>query len=72
MADRGATVMAIDIDTRFIEPFASDAIEVRRIDVRTDELRSLVRPAHDWCSSISTIVGRFSNAWPPRCVPAAG
>ena len=38
MADRGATVMAIDIDTRFIEPFASDAIEVRRIDVRTDEL----------------------------------
>lgn len=38
MAQRGATVVAIDIDTRFIEPFASDAIEVRRVDVRTDEL----------------------------------
>jgi SAM-dependent methyltransferase len=38
MAGRGARVTAIDIDTRFIEPFASDAIEVRRMDLRTDEL----------------------------------
>ena len=38
MTSRGATVMAIDIDTRFIESLASDAVEVRRIDVRTDEL----------------------------------
>lgn len=35
---RGATVMAIDIDTRFIEPLASDVVEVRRVDLRTDEL----------------------------------
>jgi SAM-dependent methyltransferase len=38
MAGRGASVVAIDIDTRFIEPLASDAIEVRRVDIRTDEL----------------------------------
>jgi SAM-dependent methyltransferase len=38
IADRGANVTAIDIDTRFIEQFASDTIEVRRVDVRTDEL----------------------------------
>lgn len=38
MAGRGATVVAIDIDTRFVEPLAGDAIEVRRVDVRTDEL----------------------------------
>src|ERR1700739_329271 len=38
MIGRGATVMAIDIDTRFIESLASDAVEVRRIDLRTDEL----------------------------------
>ena len=38
MAGRGATVTAIDIDTRFIEALASDSIEVRRVDLRTDEL----------------------------------
>jgi SAM-dependent methyltransferase len=38
MAGRGAEVLAIDIDTRFVEPLAGDAIEVRRVDVRTDEL----------------------------------
>lgn len=38
MIGRGATIMAIDIDTRFIESLASDAVEVRRIDLRTDEL----------------------------------
>ena len=38
LADRGAHVTAIDIDTRFIEQFASDAIEVRRLDLRTDEM----------------------------------
>lgn len=38
MAGRGAAVTAIDIDTRFIEPLAGDTIEVRRVDVRTDEL----------------------------------
>ena len=38
MASRGAAVTAIDIDTRFVEPLACDAIEVRRVDIRTDEL----------------------------------
>jgi SAM-dependent methyltransferase len=38
MANRGATVVAIDIDTRFIEPLASDAVEVRCLDIRTGEL----------------------------------
>jgi SAM-dependent methyltransferase len=38
MAGRGATVTAIDIDTRFIEHLASNSITVRRIDVREDEL----------------------------------
>jgi 2-polyprenyl-3-methyl-5-hydroxy-6-metoxy-1,4-benzoquinol methylase len=38
MAERGVHVTAVDIDTRFIEQFASDAIEVRRVDLRTDEL----------------------------------
>jgi SAM-dependent methyltransferase len=38
MASRGAKVTAIDIDTRFIESLASDSIEVRRVDLRTDEL----------------------------------
>jgi SAM-dependent methyltransferase len=38
MAGRGATVLAIDIDTRFVEPLAGDAIEVQRVDIRTDEL----------------------------------
>ena len=34
----GAKVTAIDIDTRFIESLASDSIEVRRVDLRTDPL----------------------------------
>ena len=38
MAARGTTVLAIDIDTRFVEPLAGDAIEVRRVDIRTEEL----------------------------------
>ena len=38
MARRGAKVTAIDIDTRFIESLASDSIEVRRVDLRTDPL----------------------------------
>jgi SAM-dependent methyltransferase len=38
MTGRGATVVAVDIDTRFIESLAGDAIEVRRLDIRSDEL----------------------------------
>src|SRR3954451_7538325 len=38
MADRGASVLAVDIDTRFVESLASDTIQVRRMDIRTDEL----------------------------------
>jgi SAM-dependent methyltransferase len=38
MAGRGARVVAIDIDTRFVESLASESIEVRRADIRTDEL----------------------------------
>lgn len=38
MADSGATVVAVDIDTRFIDSLASDSIEVRQMDIRTDEL----------------------------------
>jgi SAM-dependent methyltransferase len=38
MASRGAKVTAIDIDTRFIESLASNSIEVRRVDLRTDAL----------------------------------
>ncbi|HEX9497220.1 MAG TPA: methyltransferase domain-containing protein [Mycobacterium sp.] len=38
MARRGAKVTAIDIDTRFILSLASDSIEVRRVDLRTDAL----------------------------------
>jgi SAM-dependent methyltransferase len=38
MAGRGASVLAIDIDTRFVEPLAGDAVEVRQVDLRTDEL----------------------------------
>lgn len=38
MAQRGAHVTAIDIDTRFIEALASDSIEVRRVDLREAEL----------------------------------
>lgn len=38
MTGRGATVVAVDIDTRFIESLAGDSIDVRRLDIRTDEL----------------------------------
>jgi SAM-dependent methyltransferase len=38
LAARGAKVTAVDIDTRFIESLASDSIEVRRVDIREDEL----------------------------------
>jgi SAM-dependent methyltransferase len=38
MASRGANVLAIDLDTRFVEPLASDVVEVRRVDLRTDTL----------------------------------
>jgi SAM-dependent methyltransferase len=42
MAGRGASVVAIDIDTRFVEQFAgpngTGEIEVRRVDIRTDDL----------------------------------
>jgi SAM-dependent methyltransferase len=38
MASRDAHVTAIDIDTRFIDHLASDAITVRRFDLREDEL----------------------------------
>ncbi|HEX4586802.1 MAG TPA: class I SAM-dependent methyltransferase [Mycobacterium sp.] len=38
MAERGAKVTAVDIDTRFIDALASDSIEVRRVDLRTDTL----------------------------------
>lgn len=38
MAGRGATVTAIDIDTRFLEQLAGDTVEVRRVDIRTGEL----------------------------------
>ena len=38
LAGRVGKVTAIDIDTRFIESLASDTIEVRRADIRTDEL----------------------------------
>ena len=38
MADRGAHVTAIDINTRFVDHLASDSITVRRIDIRDDEL----------------------------------
>ena len=38
MVQRGATVTAVDIDTQFIEHLASDAVDVRRLDIRTDGL----------------------------------
>lgn len=38
MAGRGATVTAVDIDTRFIDHLASDLITVRRIDIREEDL----------------------------------
>lgn len=41
MAKRGAAVLAIDIDTRFIEPLAGDAIEVRQHRLPVPRLRLL-------------------------------
>ncbi|WP_232001385.1 bifunctional 2-polyprenyl-6-hydroxyphenol methylase/3-demethylubiquinol 3-O-methyltransferase UbiG [Mycobacterium sp. 1165178.9] len=38
MADRGAAVTAVDIDTRFIEHLASDNVDVHCLDIRTDAL----------------------------------
>ncbi|HTQ17685.1 methyltransferase domain-containing protein [Mycobacterium sp.] len=38
LAGRAGKVTAIDIDTRFIESLASDTIEVRRADIRTEQL----------------------------------
>src|SRR4051812_22995785 len=38
MAAQGASVLAVDIDTRFVEPLASESIEVRRLDIREAEL----------------------------------
>jgi SAM-dependent methyltransferase len=38
MAGRGAHVTAVDIDTRYIEHLASDSIDVRRLDLRSDAL----------------------------------
>lgn len=74
MADRGAHVTAIDIDTRFIDSLASDSIEVRRVDLREDELPpdefDLVH-ARLVLSTSPTAV-RFSTDWWPRCVPAGG
>ena len=40
MVKRDAAVNAVDIDTRFIEHLASDTVDVRCVDVRTDELPS--------------------------------
>jgi SAM-dependent methyltransferase len=38
MAGRGATVVAVDIDTWFIDRLASDKVEVRQLDLRVDAL----------------------------------
>lgn len=38
MADRGAVVTAVDIDTRFIEHLASNTVDVRCLDLRNDDL----------------------------------
>jgi SAM-dependent methyltransferase len=38
MAAQGASVLAVDIDTRFVASLASDSVEVRRLDIREDEL----------------------------------
>jgi SAM-dependent methyltransferase len=38
MASRGAHVVAVDIDTRFVEELAGDNIEIRRADIRAEEL----------------------------------
>ncbi|MHA7650597.1 class I SAM-dependent methyltransferase [Mycobacterium sp. ML4] len=38
MTGRGATVVAVDIDTRFLDSLADDDIEVRCLDIRTADL----------------------------------
>lgn len=38
MAERGASVLAVDIDTRFVDELATTGIEIRCVDIRTDEL----------------------------------
>ncbi|GLE52778.1 methyltransferase domain-containing protein [Mycobacterium montefiorense] len=38
MVGRGAAVTAVDIDTRFIEHLASGSVDVRRLDIRSDDL----------------------------------
>ncbi|GBG39820.1 class I SAM-dependent methyltransferase [Mycobacterium montefiorense] len=38
MAGRGAAVTAVDIDTRFIDHLASESVDVRRLDIRSDDL----------------------------------
>jgi len=38
MAAQGASVLAVDIDTRFVEQLASDSIDVRRLDIREADL----------------------------------
>ncbi len=38
MAGRGAAVTAVDIDTRFIDHLASDTVDIRGLDMRTDPL----------------------------------
>jgi len=69
MAGRGAHVTAVDIDTRFIEQFASDRIEVQRVDVRTDALPQAspmfeAKGAHAW--SAHAIRGLISSDCPSR------
>jgi 2-polyprenyl-3-methyl-5-hydroxy-6-metoxy-1,4-benzoquinol methylase len=74
MANRGATVVAIDIDTRFIEPLASDAVEVRCLDIRTGEL------PHDEFDLVHarlvlehlTERRKILARWPLHCARAAG
>ncbi|OBH12937.1 bifunctional 2-polyprenyl-6-hydroxyphenol methylase/3-demethylubiquinol 3-O-methyltransferase UbiG [Mycobacterium sp. E1747] len=38
MADQGAAVTAVDIDTRFIEGLGSGTVDVRCLDIRTDDI----------------------------------
>ncbi len=38
MNERGATVTAVDIDTRFIDHLASDTVDVRCLDIRSHDL----------------------------------
>ena len=40
LASRARRVLAVDLDTRFVEPLASDVVEVRTADLVTDDLPS--------------------------------